>query len=59
VFATGRLDEFFAKLAEEDIDDFELGLVHPGIEMVEEHLFRYGSPLAKAEQLKDAVLVIG
>jgi len=38
VVATRRLGELFAKLADEDVDDFDLGLVHPAVEMVQEHL---------------------
>src|SRR5687768_751159 len=29
--------QFLAKLADEDVDDLQLGLVHPAIEVVEEH----------------------
>src|SRR5215472_11883699 len=38
--ATGRLRELFAQLADEQVDDLDLGLVHPAVEVVEEHLLR-------------------
>src|SRR4051812_33424056 len=38
VLAVGRVGELLAQLADEHVDDLELGLVHAAIEVVEEHL---------------------
>src|SRR5271163_2382923 len=57
VFAAGRQGELFAQLADENVDDLELGLVNPAIEVVEEHLLGYGGALAHAEQLKNGVFL--
>ena len=59
VFATRRLGELFAEIADKDIDDFKLGLVHPAIEMVQEHLLCYRRTLAQAEQFENAVFFAG
>jgi len=56
MFAAGCLGELFTQLADEDIDNLELGLVYSVIEVVEEHFLRQGRALAEAEQLKNAVL---
>src|SRR5215470_15893047 len=57
--ATGRLSELLAQLADEHVDDLELGLVHPAIEVVEEHLLSQRRAFAQAEQFEDAVLLTG
>src|SRR6266446_807016 len=59
VFATGRLGEFLAQFADEDIDNLELGLVHPAIQVVQEHFLRQGRTLAQAEQLENTILLAG
>src|SRR5690606_17982786 len=59
VLAAGRLRELLAELADEDVDDLELGLVHAAVEMVEEHLLGERRPLAQRKQLEDAVLLPG
>jgi len=46
-------------IATPDIDDFKLGLVHPAIEMVQEHLLCYRRTLAQAEQFENAVFFAG
>src|ERR1700733_11994726 len=40
IVAVGRGGELLAQLADEDVDDLELGLVHAAIKVVEEHLLR-------------------
>jgi hypothetical protein len=57
--SAGRLGKFFPELANKDVDDLELGLVHPAVEVVEDHLLRQGLTLAEAEQFQDAILVTG
>ena len=57
--ATRRLYELFAKHADEDIDDFDLRLMHPVVEMGQEHLLRYRATLAQAEQFENAVFFAG
>src|SRR5215470_9131896 len=59
VLAVGRVGELLAQLADEDVDDLELGLVHPAIEMVEEHLFGQRRALAQAEEFENAVFLAG
>ena len=55
MFTAGRLGELLAQLADEDIDDFELWLVHSAIKMVEKHLFRQRGALTQAKQLENTV----
>src|SRR5882762_8065977 len=55
--SAGRLGKFFPELANKDVDDLELGLVHPAVEVVEDHLLRQGLTLAEAEQFQDAIPV--
>jgi len=57
--ATGRLRELLAQLADEHVDDLELGLAHPVVEVVEEHLLSQRRAFAQAEQFEDAVLLTG
>src|SRR3954447_9457666 len=59
MFAVAGDREFLAQLADEDVDDLELRLVHAAIEMVEEHLLGQRRALAQAEQLENAVLLAG
>src|SRR5919107_4662478 len=40
VLALAGVGELLAQLADEDVDDLQLGLVHAAVEMVEEHLLR-------------------
>src|SRR5579871_2448975 len=55
VVAAGRLAQLLAELADEDVDDLELGLVHAAVEMIEEHLLGERGALAQAQKLEDAV----
>jgi len=59
VIAAGRLGEFFAQLAEENIDDLQLRLVRSVIETVKKHFLREDGTLAQAEELEDGVLRAG
>ena len=57
--AAGRLSKLFAQLADEDVDDLELGLVHPPVKVIEEHLLCQGRALAQAQQFEDSVFLAG
>src|SRR5213595_2661035 len=57
VAAFGSIRELLAQLADEDVDDLQLGLVHAAIEMVEEHFLGEGSSLAEREQLQHLVFL--
>src|SRR6516162_280996 len=59
VIAAGRLGEFFAQLAEENVDDLQLRLVRSVIETVKKHFLREDGTLAQAEELEDGVLRAG
>ena len=59
VLAAGGLGQLLAQLADEHVDDLELGLVHAAVEMVEEHLLGQRGALAQREQLQDAVFLAG
>src|SRR5579872_1587711 len=43
--------QLLAQLADEDVDDLQLGLVHAAIEMVEKHLLGQRRPFAQRKQL--------
>src|SRR3954470_1115453 len=47
VLALARIGELLPQLADEDVDDLELGLVHAAVEVVEEHLLRQRRALAQ------------
>src|SRR6185437_10686250 len=59
ILAFGGDRELFAQLADEDVDDLQLRLVHAAIEMVEEHLLGEGRALAQAQQFENAVFLAG
>src|SRR4051794_24201038 len=59
IVAARRGRELLAQLADEDIDDLELGLVHAAVKVVEEHLLGERRALAQREELEDAVLLAG
>src|SRR5262245_21333632 len=48
--------ELLAQLADEDVDDLQLGLVHATVEMIEEHLLGQCRALAQRKQLQHLVL---
>src|SRR5215510_12574302 len=55
VLAAGGRLQLLSQLTDEHIDDFELGLVHAAIKMVEEHLLGERRALAQREQLQHLV----
>jgi hypothetical protein len=55
----GRLGQLIAQLADEHVDDLEFGLLHPAVEVVEEHLLRQGRALAQTKQFEDLVFPTG
>src|SRR4051794_24744 len=57
VIAACRMPEFLAQLADKDVDDFELGLVHSPVEVVQEHFFRNGGAFVTAKQLENRILL--
>src|ERR1700759_3446686 len=59
VLAAGGGGELLSELADEDVDDLQLRLVHAAIEMVEKHLLGQRRALAQAQQLEDAVFLAG
>src|SRR3546814_8330532 len=58
VAATGE-GKLLAKLANEDVDDLQLRLVHAAIEMVEEHFLRERGALAEREKLQHRIFLAG
>jgi hypothetical protein len=55
--AARSLGEFLAQFADKNVNDLELGFMHPAaVEMVEKHLLRDGCTLAQAQQLQDTAL---
>src|SRR3569623_96115 len=59
ILAVGRQAELLAQLADEDVDDLEFGLVHPAIEVVEEHFLGQRGALAEREKLQHRVILAG
>ena len=59
VIAACRMREFLAQLTDKDVDDFELGLVHSPVEVVQKHLFRNGGAFVTAKQLENPILLAG
>jgi hypothetical protein len=59
MLAAGSLNELFTQAAHKDVDDLELGFLHPAIEMVEEHLLGQSLALVPAQQLEDAIFLAG
>nr|ADO19098.1 hypothetical protein Nfla_4402 [Nostoc flagelliforme str. Sunitezuoqi] len=57
VVALGRHAELLAQLADEDVDDLELRLVHSAIEVVEEHFLGERRALAEREQLQHRIFL--
>ena len=55
----GRHRQLLAQLADEDIDDLELRLVHAAIEMIEEHLFGKRRAFAQREKLEHLIFLAG
>src|SRR6516165_5775601 len=59
VVAAGHLRQFFAQMTDKNIDDLELRLVDPAIEVAENHPLGHNAALAQTEQLEDAVFLAG
>src|SRR3954471_23711502 len=59
VLALARIGELLPELADEDVDDLELGLVHAAIEVVKEHLLGERGALAQRQELQHLVLLAG
>ncbi len=59
VLAPGGLGELLAELADEDVDDLQLRLVHAAVEVVEEHLLGERRALPKREQFQHLVFLAG
>src|SRR6516225_328407 len=59
VLAVGRIRELLAQLADEDVDDLELGLVHAAVEVVEKHLLGQRRAFAQAQELQHLVFLAG
>jgi hypothetical protein len=55
--ATCCLRQLFAKLADENVDNFEFGLVNPAVQVVEKHLLGQSRAFAQAKQFEDAVFL--
>src|SRR4051795_2141687 len=59
VAAFGGIRELLAELADEDVDDLQLRLVHAAIEVVQEHFLGEGGALPQREQLQHLVFLAG
>src|SRR5215475_16152165 len=59
VAAFGGIGELLAQLADEDVDDLQLRLVHAAIEVVQEHFLGQRGALAKREQFQHLVFLAG
>ena len=59
VIAARRLGELFAQLADENINDLELGLARSAIEGVEKHFPRDDGTFSPGEEFEDGVLLAG
>src|SRR6185437_6632075 len=59
VAAFGSVGELLAELADEDVDDLQLRLVHAAIEVIEEHFLGERGALAERKQLQHLVFLAG
>src|SRR3546814_6568450 len=57
IVAVARHAQLLAELADEDVDDLEFGLVHPAVEVVEEHFLGERGALAQAQQLEHRIFL--
>ena len=55
--STGCRLQFLAQLADKHVDDFQFGLVHAAVEMIEEHLFGERRPLPQGKQLEHLIFL--
>ena len=58
-FTIIHIFDFLAKLTDENINDFNLGLIHATIEVVEEHFLGQCGALAQRKQLKHRIFLAG
>src|SRR3954453_13253845 len=59
VAALRGIGELLAQLADEDVDDLQLRLVHSPVKVVEEHFLREGRAFAQGEEFQHLVLLAG
>jgi hypothetical protein len=59
VIAAFRMREFLAQLTDKDVDDFELGLVHSPVEVVQKHFLGNDGAFVTAKQLENPILLAG
>src|ERR1035437_6375960 len=59
VLAVRRAGELLAQLADENVDDLELGLVHATVELAEEHFLGDRRALAQTQEFQHLVLLAG
>src|SRR4051812_18350420 len=59
IVAAAGEGELLPELADEDVDDLELGLVHPAVKVVEEHFLGERGALAEREQLQHRIFLAG
>src|SRR5271156_5701609 len=57
VVTVRRRRKLLAQLADEDVDDLELGLVHAAIEMIEEHLLGQRRALPERKELEHLIFL--
>jgi hypothetical protein len=57
MISTGRPGEFFAQMADKDINDFEPGFLYPAVEVLEKHLLGYDRALLPGKQLKQVIFL--
>src|SRR5690349_14050720 len=55
VLSLRSVGELLAQLADEDVDDFQLRLIHSAVEMIEEHLLGQRRAFAQREQFQHLV----
>src|SRR6516162_1627752 len=55
--SASRRGDFFAQVANKDINDLELGFFFPAVEVLEKHLFGYDRTLVPAEHLEQAIFL--
>jgi hypothetical protein len=59
MFAAGCLGQLLAQFADEHVNNLEFRLVGSAVKVIEKHLLREDSALAKAEELEDGILLAG
>src|SRR5712671_2614670 len=59
VLAARSVRELLAELADEHVDDLDLGLIHAAVKLIKEHLLGQRGALAEREQLQHLVFLAG